>query len=81
MGTGVKVYLILNEDQFTKVDVIKILQEEGFQHLFSFGTPYEIEQGCCTVETAEEVWTFGDCKGISDFIMAEALQKDIWVMG
>jgi hypothetical protein len=74
------VYVIINFDQYTMEQVVLELIAEGFAFHFYFGNMnnyIHVEY----MEKAEEVWLWGDCTMISDYIMAKENLCDIWVMG
>lgn len=76
-----KVFVIINEAQFTKHEVMKQLKEENYDFDFYFGRIGYQDFADLELAHAEEVWCFGECKDMKEFKMAKELGKDIWVMG
>lgn len=74
------VVIIFEALRFTKDDIVKDIQEEGYKHNFFFANCDDVVKSKVALELADEVWIFGDCKDIVYFKQAKELGKDIWVM-
>lgn len=72
-----KIYVICGEG-FTKEKITKDIKEEGYPHKFYFGTGENIVD---MLKYTDEVWLWGDCSGVTDYIVAKDLGKDLWRMG
>ena len=76
-----KVYIIYDPVHFTQAKIWNDILDEGFSYNFWFYNemtrPIDIEK----LENADEVWCWGDCTLISDYIMAREYGSEIWVMG
>lgn len=75
-----KIYVIIDLNKYSKDDVVKDIKEEGYKHDFYFGNVDKNSFSASCLEEADEVWCFGNCEGINDYLMAKMLGKDIWVM-
>lgn len=75
-----KIYVIYNANKFKKEDIVKDIKEEGYKHHFFFcdHSGYANRE---YLDLADEVWVWGKCDDIPDFILAQALGADIWFMG
>lgn len=73
-----KIYVIYNEKQFSKEDIKKDIESEGYTHKFLFCDGTMIAD---SLKYADEVWAWGDCSENVAFIVATNLNKDIWQMG
>lgn len=74
------IYIIIGKG-YNKDRVVRELKEEGYPHNFFFGNITDVEYKEVYLETADEVWTFGDCTGIYDYEEAIELGSDLWNMG
>ena len=73
------VFCIIGKE-FDKEMVIDIIQEEGYKHNFFFNDGYNWDTIKGAIKIADEVWTFGDCKGIREYKYAKE-NSDCWIMG
>jgi len=74
------VYIIFNGLEMTESDVRSILEQEDYKHNFHFGNIQASSKSIEALEHCDEVWTFGDCRNIPDYIKALELMCDIWRM-
>lgn len=77
-----KVYVIINEKQYTKAEVILDIKEEGYTHDFCFGNAEEIELAVKKhhIYSCDEVWCFGKCEATEDYRLAKEMGKELWQM-
>lgn len=74
------VYIIFNSKELTKEQVVRELQEEGYNHNFFFGNIRNMVIAHEYLKQSDEVWCFGKCDDIEDYMRARELGKDIWQM-
>ena len=72
------VLLIFNNNKFTKEYIINDIVNEKFSHKFLFVDPHRLMQ---SVRLANEIWMWGDCTNLTEYIVAKDLGKDLWQMG
>lgn len=77
---GINVYVIFDPKSFTKDDIVKIIEDEGYTHNFFFYRK-KISDPMIHMQVADEIWTFGDVSELSDYKLALELGMDIWKMG
>lgn len=62
--------------------VISELQDEGYNHNFFIGKPYEYEVQIKNIDFAKEVWLFGNVDLDNEVLeYAKSKGKDLWQMG
>lgn len=74
MGNDKKVYII-NAADYPMEKIKEELHDKGYPYNFHFGRDMD------ALTNADEVWTFGDVIGQTDYHIAKNLGKSIWVMG
>lgn len=79
----INVYVIADIRKFTKDDIVRNIQEEGYKHNFFFGNTLsaKAEDIAPNMTKADEVWCFGDVEGLYEYGYAKSVGKDIWRMG
>ena len=73
-----KIYVIYDDEQFTKEAIKADIRSEGYTHNFLFCDGTMIAD---YLKYADEVWTWGNCTDQTAYYMAVELNKDIWEMG
>lgn len=76
-----RVYVMFNESQVSKLEVMQAIKDEGYEFAFMYGTG---ELTHCEIEgisLADEIWVWGDCSCLNEYKFATSAGKDIWVMG
>lgn len=74
------VVVIIDNMRFSKDDIVRDIQEEGYKHNFFFANFNEIEVTQEHLEQSDEVWVWGDCKDNVYYKIAKELGCDIWQM-
>lgn len=76
-----KVFVIFNDEEFKKEDILKIIKEEQYPHAFYFGDPVKYIRDEADLIDADEVWCFGKCNSLMAYHKAVKFKSDIWQMG
>lgn len=74
------VYVVIDENKFTKEDVVKDLKEEGYKHNFIFSTDILVNDVVKYMNQCHEIWLFGNCKEMYENMVAEESRFSIWQM-
>jgi len=69
-----KVYICVNEGEFTMEFVKRELEEEGYTHSFGF------RGDLVSINDCDEFWCFGNCEEKESYKKAVELGVDIWRM-
>lgn len=75
-----QVVIIIDVNRFSKEDVIKDIQSEGYQHNFFFANYNDMDKTIKHIEDADEVWVWGECKFTAYYKLAKEIGADIWQM-
>lgn len=74
------IYVMFDQKNFTKEEIVADLQGEGYEHNFFYGIAREGVDLDKLVAYADEVWCFGECKMVKEYELAKSLGCDIWQM-
>lgn len=74
------VFVIIG-DNWTKQNVVKVIEEERYRDNFYFGQNQDIEILKEKLEFCDEVWRFGNCEGILSYEYAVEKGLNLWHMG
>lgn len=78
--TPKNVVVIMDTERFSKEDVVRDMQEEGYPYNFFFANFSEIKPTKYAIENADEVWTWGDCTDLHYYKYAREVGSDLWCM-
>jgi len=77
-----KIFIIFEEDRYSKTQILEDLESEEFSHFFKFDCDLTFfEESQCFIADADEVWTFGEVEHTAPHVFAKDIGKDIWKMG
>ena len=76
------VTVIIDPAKYSKEDVIRDIEEEGYNYNFFFANyAGDITQAKYAIQYAsDEVWTWGDCSDQLFYIFAKDVGADLWNM-
>lgn len=81
-----KVYVIYNED-YTRNDIINDIAEENYPFEFSLIDGCTFQNGYMktlinerAMSEYDEVWLFGNCEEMEEYLLAKGMGKDVWQM-
>lgn len=74
------VFILFNEVDFTKEDIVADLKAEGYKHNFIFGFKLSQENLGDYLRKCDECWVFGNCSEMPEYKVSNDLGVEVWQM-